>query len=215
MPERPEPAISARRRGRPGYDQQSVLEIAVAAFNEFGYDATSMGMLASRLALSKSAIYHHFASKEELLEVALDVALTGLEEILTHEQARSGPAADRLDFILRGAVDVLVTRQPYVTLLLRLHGNTVVERNALARRREFSQAVANLLLAARDEGSVRSDIDPAVVARLLFGMINSIVEWYRPTGPENAAKLADDVLTIALNGLRVPSSYLATRVSTS
>jgi AcrR family transcriptional regulator len=215
MPERPEPAISARRRGRPGYDQQSVLEIAVAAFNEFGYDATSMGMLASRLALSKSAIYHHFASKEELLQVALDVALTGLEEILTHEKARSGPAADRLDFILRGAVDVLVTRQPYVTLLLRLHGNTVVERNALARRREFSQAVANLLLAARDEGSVRSDIDPAVVARLLFGMINSIVEWYRPTGPENAAKLADDVLTIALNGLRVPSSYLATRVSTS
>jgi AcrR family transcriptional regulator len=215
MPERPEPAISARRRGRPGYDQQSVLEIAVAAFNEFGYDATSMGTLASRLALSKSAIYHHFASKEELLQVALDVALTGLEEILTHEQAQSGPAADRLDFILRGAVDVLVTRQPYVTLLLRLHGNTVVERNALARRRAFSQAVAALLLAARDEGSVRSDIDPAVVARLLFGMINSIVEWYRPTGPENAAKLADDVLTIALNGLRVPSSYLATRVSTS
>jgi AcrR family transcriptional regulator len=216
MPERPEPAISARRRGRPGYDQQSVLEIAVAAFNEFGYDATSMGMLASRLALSKSAIYHHFASKEELLQVALDVALTGLEEILTHEQARSGPAADRLDFILRGAVDVLVTRQPYVTLLLRLHGNTVVERNALARRREFSQAVANLLLAARDEGSVRSDIDPAVVARLLFGMINSIVEWYRPTGPENAAKLADDVLTIALEGLKVPAgSYLATRVRTS
>jgi AcrR family transcriptional regulator len=216
MPERPEPAISARRRGRPGYDQQSVLEIAVAAFNEFGYDATSMGMLASRLALSKSAIYHHFASKEELLQVALDVALTGLEEILTHEQARSGPAADRLDFILRGAVDVLVTRQPYVTLLLRLHGNTVVERNALARRREFSQAVAALLLAARDEGSVRSDIDPAVVARLLFGMINSIVEWYRPTGPENAAKLADDVLTIALEGLKVPAgSYLATRVRTS
>jgi AcrR family transcriptional regulator len=216
MPERPEPAISARRRGRPGYDQQSVLEIAVAAFNEFGYDATSMGMLASRLALSKSAIYHHFASKEELLQVALDVALTGLEEILTHEQARSGPAADRLDFILRGAVDVLVTRQPYVTLLLRLHGNTVVERNALARRREFSQAVAALLLAARDEGSVRSDIDPAVVARLLFGMINSIVEWYRPTGPENAAQLADDVLTIALEGLKVPAgSYLATRVRTS
>jgi AcrR family transcriptional regulator len=215
MSEQSEPAPSARRRGRPGYDQQSVLEIAVAAFNEFGYDATSMGMLASRLALSKSAIYHHFASKEELLQVALDVALTGLEEILTREEARSGPAADRLDFILRGAVEVLVTRQPYVTLLLRLHGNTVVERNALARRRAFSQTVATLLLAARDEGSVRSDIDPAVVARLLFGMINSIVEWYRPTGPESAAKLADDVLTIALQGLRVPTGYLATKVSTS
>ncbi|GAB3032054.1 TetR/AcrR family transcriptional regulator [Parafrigoribacterium mesophilum] len=196
-----------------------MLEIAVAAFNEFGYDATSMGMLASRLALSKSAIYHHFSSKEELLQVALDVALIGLEEILTHEQAQSGPAADRLDFILRGAVKVLVTRQPYVTLLLRLHGNTVVERNALARRRAFSGTVAALLLTARDEGSVRSDIDPAVVARLLFGMINSIVEWYRPDGPEDADRLADDVLTIALDGLREPArparDYLATSVRTS
>ena len=52
------------RRGRPGYDQQGILEVAVAAFNEYGYDATSMGVLADRLGLSKSAIYHHFASKD-------------------------------------------------------------------------------------------------------------------------------------------------------
>ena len=101
-----------------------------------------------------------------------------------------------------------MTRQPYVTLLLRLHGNTAVERNALARRRAFSQEVAALLVAARDEGSVRRDIDPAVVARLLFGMINSIVEWYRPTGPEDADRLADDVLTIALEGLRCSDRLL-------
>ena len=194
--------VKERGRGRPGYDQHTVLEIAVAAFNEFGYDATSMGMLASRLALSKSAIYHHFSSKEELLEVALDEALRGLEGVLAEEGAQTGPASDRLDFILRGAVHILVTRQPYVTLLLRLHGNTVVERAALARRRAFSQSVAALLIAARDEGSLRSDIDPAVAARLGFGMINSIVEWYRPEGPESAAQLADDVLAIALDGLR-------------
>ena len=42
------------RRGRPGYDRQGVLEVAVRAFNEIGYDATSMGTLAERLGLSKS-----------------------------------------------------------------------------------------------------------------------------------------------------------------
>ena len=68
-----------------------MLEIAVAAFNEFGYDATSMGMLASRLGLSKSAIYHHFASKEELLPVALDDALDGLEGMLTPTRPGRGP----------------------------------------------------------------------------------------------------------------------------
>jgi len=55
---------------------------------------------------------------------------------------------------------------------------------------------------AQREWSVRSDIEASVVARLLFGMVNSIVEWYRPGGAEDAERLADDVLTVALHGLR-------------
>jgi len=55
---------------------------------------------------------------------------------------------------------------------------------------------------AQAEGTVRADVDPSVATRLVFGMVNSIVEWYRPTGPEGAAELADDVLRIALDGLR-------------
>src|SRR5680860_992309 len=194
----------ANKRGRPGYDQRAILEIAVEAFNEFGYDATSMGVLASRLALSKSAIYHHFASKEELLELALDEALDGLEGVLRDRESQTGRAIDRLAHVLRGAVEVLADRLPFVTLLLRVRGNTVVERAALERRRAFDRAVSALVIEARDEGSLRSDIDPRIVTRLLFGMVNSIAEWYRPEGPEDPAHLADDVLAVALDG---PVSY--------
>ncbi|MCZ4141560.1 TetR family transcriptional regulator, partial [Escherichia coli] len=77
------------KRGRPGYDQEAVLRIAVEAFNEYGYDATSMGKLADRLGISKSAIYHHVPSKEDLLRLALDEALIPLEaviaEVRSHE----------------------------------------------------------------------------------------------------------------------------------
>jgi AcrR family transcriptional regulator len=201
------------RRGRPGYDQQGILDVAVAAFNQFGYDATSMGVLADRLGLSKSAIYHHFASKDEILERALDEALTALEGVLARtalpepaEGVRRARAADRLDHVLRGAVHVLVDKLPYVTLLLRVRGNTEVERRALARRRAFDKQVTALVSEAQSEGSLRSDIDVRVVERLLFGMINSIVEWYRPGGPEGADKLADDVIAVALDGLRMPTS---------
>jgi AcrR family transcriptional regulator len=193
------------RRGRPGYDQQGILEVAVAAFNEFGYDATSMGVLADRLGLSKSAIYHHFASKDEILERALDQALGSLEGVLDEPGASEGSAADRLDHVLRGAVHVLVDRLPYVTLLLRVRGNTEIERTALARRRAFDRRVMGLVEAAQAEGSLRTDIDGRIVERLLFGMINSIVEWYRPGGREDAARLADDVIAVALDGLRVPT----------
>jgi AcrR family transcriptional regulator len=196
--------ITETRRGRPGYDRQGVLEIAVAAFNEFGYDATSMGTLAKRLGLSKSAVYHHFPSKDHLLEAALDEALGGLEGVLREPGASSGSAADRLVFVLDGAVHVLVERLPYVTLLLRLRGNTPVERAALERRREFDRAVTSLVTAARDAGELRTDIDPRIAERLLFGMINSIVEWYRPEGPEDASRLAADVVAVAFDGLRTP-----------
>jgi AcrR family transcriptional regulator len=194
------------RRGRPGYDQQGILDVAVAAFNQYGYDATSMGVLADRLGLSKSAIYHHFASKDEILERALDVALSGLEGVLNEADAARGRAADRLDQVLRGAVHVLVDKLPYVTLLLRVRGNTEVERRALARRRAFDKRVTALVSEAQSEGSLRSDIDVRIVERLLFGMINSIVEWYRPGGKEDADRLADDVVAVALDGLRMPTS---------
>lgn len=186
------------RRGRPGYDQRGILEVAVAAFNEHGYDATSIGMLAERLGLSKSAIYHHVASKDELLALALDEALDGLEGALRAAEETSGTAAERLARVLRGAVLVLADRLPYVTLLLRVRGNTEVERAALQRRRAFDHAVATLVAEARAEGSLRVDADPAVVARLLFGMINSLTEWYDPSGPLGPDELADTILALAL-----------------
>ena len=194
------------RRGRPGYDQQGILDVAVAAFNEYGYDATSMGVLADRLGLSKSAIYHHFTSKDEILDRALDSALGALEGVLEQADAAGGRAADRLDLVLRGAVHVLVDRLPSVTLLLRVRGNTEVERRALARRRAFDKRVTALVSEAQAEGSLRSDLDASVVSRLTFGMINSIVEWYRPGGGEDADRIADDVVAVALDGLRMPAS---------
>jgi AcrR family transcriptional regulator len=190
---------SSVRRGRPGYDQAQVLEIAVQVFNEQGYDATSVAALATRLGLSKSALYHHFESKEALLAVALNVALDGLEGALV--DAGEGTARDRLEHVLHGAVLVLVDKLAYVTLLLRVRGNSDVERAALERRRAFDREVTALVRAAQSEGSVRDDIAPPVATRLLFGMVNSIVEWYRPSGEEGAQELARDVLRVVFDGL--------------
>ena len=190
------------RRGRPGYDRDRILAVAVAVFNEQGYDATSVAQLADRLGVSKAALYLHFASKEELLPVALERALGGLEAVLAAPDAIDGAASDRLAAVLRGAVRVLVAELPYVTLLLRVRGNSDIERAALDRRRAFDQRVTALVRAAQDEGGVRADVDARVATRLVFGMVNSLVEWYRPTGPERADELAADVLTVAVDGLR-------------
>lgn len=190
------------KRGRPGYDQQSVLLVAVDVFNRHGYDATSMGVLAENLGISKSAIYHHVPSKGDLLKLALDHALGGLEAVLDEPEATTGAPEARLEFVLRRTIAVLVERLPFVTLLLRLRGNTEIERSAMERRRTFDHKVAELISAARDEGSLRQDIDPRTVTRLIFGTVNSIVDWYKPGGTLSPERLADDVITMVFRGLQ-------------
>lgn len=190
------------RRGRPGYDVESLLAVAVELFNERGYDGTSMEDLSRRLGITKSAIYHHVRSKDQLLGLAVDRALDGLFAIADEVRALEEPAVVRLEKLLRGSVTVLVDRLPFVTLLLRVRGNTDVERTALARRREFDRIVTQLVRQARDEGELRAEVDPATTARLLFGMVNSLVEWWRPRDGSSAAQIADAIATIAFDGLR-------------
>ncbi|PID96845.1 MAG: TetR family transcriptional regulator [Actinomycetales bacterium] len=209
-PVRPVPTVRTghnhhpRRRGRPGYDLETLLETTVEVFNEKGFDGTSMEDLSHRLGISKSAIYHHVTSKDELLELAVNRALDDLGEAMTHTQELETTALARLEYLIRESVSVLVRRRPYVTLLLRVRGNTNEERAALERRRAFDTYAAELVMAAAAEGAVRPDIDPRVTARLLFGMVNSLIDWVRPAGPEDVGRLGDAVWALAYDGMRSP-----------
>ena len=191
-----------RRRGRPGYDLAGVLDVAVDVFNERGYDGTRMEHLSQRLGISKSAIYHHVAGKEALLQLALDHALDGLFGVVESVMSDAGAPVEKLERLVRGSVGVLGERLPYVTLLLRVHGNTEVERRVLVRRRRFDHLVADLVARAIADGDLRPDIDPAITSRLLFGMVNSLVEWYRPRGDDDHELIAEAVVHTAFEGIR-------------
>jgi AcrR family transcriptional regulator len=193
--------VAPRRRGRPGHDQDAVLAAAVRLFNERGYDATSMFDIAESLGITKSSVYHHITGKEQLLQMAMDRALDGLFEAAHEVRELDLPAPERLERLIRRSVLVLAERFEYVTVLLRVRGNTEVEQHALARRRDLDALVTDLVKQAQAEGGVRPDIEPATAARLLLGMVNSLTEWYRPR-PGGAEKIADALTRIAFEGLR-------------
>ncbi|MFG2814533.1 MULTISPECIES: TetR/AcrR family transcriptional regulator [unclassified Streptomyces] len=188
---------------RDTYTPETLLSVAVEVFNERGYDGTSMEHLSRAAGISKSSIYHHVSGKEELLRRAVSRALDGLFAILDEEHARVGRPVDRLEHVVRRMVEVLISELPYVTLLLRVRGNTEAERWALERRRDFDHRVAELLRAAAADGDVRGDVEVRLATRLVFGMINSVVEWYRPEpGGAGGREVADAVVRLVFAGLR-------------
>lgn len=195
--------VGERRRGRPGYDRDTVLRRAIDLFNRQGYDATSINDIAVHLGVSKSALYHHFESKEALLSAALDEALEGLASAVDAAAAetRDESAYDRLVATVQGAVRILAAHQPAVTLLLRVRGNSPLEQSALERRRHIDDQLATLVERAAAEGDLRADVPPDVISRLVFGMVNSVVDWYRPDGPLPPEALAAGVADVLFHGL--------------
>ena len=196
-----DPIGTRERRKRPGYDSESILAVAVEVFNKHGYDGTSMGLLAENLGISKAGIYYHVPSKEDLLQRACDRALAALEASLDEVERSEATARRRLEDAVRRSVVVLHEQLPYVTLLLRVRGNTEVERAALERRRAFDRRFAALVDAARAEGALRADIDARTTTRFIYGTVNSLVEWYRPDGPISVSDLADALVTMIFQGL--------------
>jgi AcrR family transcriptional regulator len=172
--------MSAQGARRDSHTVQSLLAVAVGVFNVRGYDGTSMEDLARAAGITKSSIYHHVSGKEELLRLAVTRALDGLFGVLDEPSAREGAAAVRLEYVIRRTCSELAENLPYVTLLLRVRGNTAAEREALERRRDFDHRVASLVAAAIAEGDLRADLDPRLTSRLVFGLVNSLTEWYRP-----------------------------------
>jgi AcrR family transcriptional regulator len=199
--------VNGRLRGQPThrkpYDADALVDVAVRVFNQRGYDGTSMDDVARAAGITKASIYYHVSGKEDLLERGVRRGLDALFGMLDEPEASSGTAETRLRYVLLRTVEIMSEQLPEVALLLRVRGNTEIERWALERRRTFNRRIAELVQAAMDEGTLCSELEAGLVARLLFGMVNSIVEWYRRDGRLGPDDVATAIQRIVFDGLRL------------
>ncbi len=185
---------------RKAYNTDAILDVAVRVFRERGYDGSSLEQVAHAAGITKASIYYHVKSKEELLARGVGRALDALFAVLEEPGARERSAAVRLKYVVRRTIEITVAQLPEVALLLRVRGNTRTERRVLERRREFDHLIAGIFAKAQRQGELRADVDPRLATRLLFGMLNSITEWYRPGGALGASQIADAMFKIAFQG---------------
>jgi AcrR family transcriptional regulator len=186
---------------RKPYDIDSLTDVALRVFAERGYDGASMDDVARAAGITKASIYHHVSGKEALLERGLGRALDALFAILDEPAARAGRAAERLRHIVTRVAETTLHLLPELTVLFRVRGASRSEREALERRRQFDRVVTAIIVEAQRDGELRADLDPRLAARLIFGMSNSVVEWYRSGSPLSGEAVARAIAAIAFEGI--------------
>ena len=189
--------------GRPArYTREGLLDLVVGVFNERGYEAASMEDLAKASGFTKSTFYHHVSGKEELLRMAVDRALDALSAALDDTVEQRRPPVDQLEDAIRRTTEVLLGRAALRDPAAAGPRQHRVEREALARRRAIDAGWPRWSQAAVDAEEIRDDIDPRLVSRLLFGMVNSITEWYRPGRRTTVQQaIVDGIVNLAMDGL--------------
>jgi AcrR family transcriptional regulator len=183
--------------------RERILRAAVDLFAEQGFDGTSVAEVISRAGVAKGGFYHHFASKEDLLyEVYGDLIsrqLSAMEQIL----ARADPPAERLRALIVDLVTSTAGSAKQALVFWReMHklGPGRAEQYRRQRRR-YHDAVRRLIREAQASGEFASVAPPETITFTIFGVINELPTWYRPTGRKRPAQLADEIADFVLAAL--------------
>jgi AcrR family transcriptional regulator len=183
--------------------RERILRAAVDLFAEQGYDGTSVAEVITRAGVAKGGFYHHFASKEDLLyEVYGDLIsrqLSAMEQIL----ARDDPPAERLRALIVDLVTSTAGSAKQALVFWReMHklGPGRAEQYRRQRRR-YHDAVRRLIRDGQTRGEFASVAPPETITFTIFGVINELPTWYRPTGRKRPGQLADEIADFVLAAL--------------
>jgi AcrR family transcriptional regulator len=89
--------------------REAIRSVALEQFGERGYERTSLRELAERLRITKAAVYHHFATKEDILASLAGEFTAPLDELLAWGRAQR-PGPDTRRELLRRYAELLAGR---------------------------------------------------------------------------------------------------------
>ncbi len=182
--------------------RDDILEAAAQIFSQKGFHATSMQDIARAVNLQKASLYHHIASKQEILLELLDRALDILIERISAVVAQTSPPDKKLHRAMQVYLQTLTDHRGLAAVLLFEHRslNEELKSRHLPRRDRFETLWRDLIQDGVETGFFNCH-DPAQAARALLGVMNWTITWYSADGPLTAQEIADQYAGLFLDGL--------------
>lgn len=181
--------------------REELTRTAARLFAERGYQGTSLADLAEALGMQKPSLYHHIASKEDLLWDAAAEGAAAFHAALDAVPADL-PATERIRLALRAHLAVVAGQLDVATVFVREWRFLAGERRErfVAERRRYEERIRELFRDGVESSELRTDLDVATAALLFLSAANWAYTWLRPGADTD--ELADRLYAVLLDGMR-------------
>lgn len=184
--------------------RDELLSLAAAMIAERGLRATTVRDIADAAGILSGSLYHHFSSKEEMVDEVLRGFLDWLFDRYRSIVETEPNPLERFKGLFMASFEAIEHRHAQVVIYQdeakRLSSQprfAYVEQ----RNREQRKMWVDVLTQGIEEGYFRSDIDVDLVYRFIRDTTWVSVRWYRPGGPLTAEEVGRQYLSIVLGGI--------------
>ncbi|WJR36211.1 TetR/AcrR family transcriptional regulator [Mycobacteroides immunogenum] len=186
--------------------RDELLSLAAEMFAERGLRATTVRDIADAAGILSGSLYHHFDSKEAIVDELLRDLLDGLFTRYREIAAAELNPLERLKGFFMATFEAIETKHAQVAIY-QSEAPRLLSQERFAYLNELNTEQRELWLdVLRDgiaQGQFRPDLDVTLVYRFIRDATWVSVRWFRPGGSRTAQEVAEQYLSIVLGGITV------------
>lgn len=192
--------IKARRQAK-----KQILEAASDLIRESGYYNVTLDQIAERLHISKVSIYHHWASKQEimadLMRMGYKMFIESLEKIVKDDDTPESKLRRAIENHIYQAVSSHVNPMLAKKEWLLVNRYT---REVIKLRDTYDQLFCQIITEGVNQGIFKR-INPRLLHFTIMGAANYTWIWYSPRGPMSTKEIAEYISDYFLEGILLNS----------
>lgn len=182
-----------------------ILERAADLFARQGVAATTVREIADAVGILSGSLYHHFASKDDIVDAIVGTFMTDLVTRYDQVLAATDDPAERLRGLVASSLET-VAGHPHATEIYQKDARylaTAAEGKAPVRdnARLIRKAWIGVLEQGVELGLFRADVPVTVIYPLLRDGLWLTARWFTPTDDYGYDALAADYLKVFLEGI--------------
>lgn len=183
-----------------------IVALSAVLFAENGYQGTTIRDIAERADILSGSLYHHFESKESIVDEIMRAYWSDLFEEYERVLQADLDSASQLCEMIASSVRMLQQHGPATRILLNDYPVVAAALPYTERLTSVTELVwSDLLIEGARVGVLRRDLNPVLVYRNIMSAIAGTGRWFDPAGTITVEQVVTEMQQTFMMGISVPT----------